>query len=103
MGQARKPPAAERDPGPAGRPALSPHRGLGGRGGHPSEPEDRPGRDGLQAPEGGQDPGQNEKRYLAGVLNVRPGQLLEVEGTKKTGELFVDLLVKRIMPIRRPR
>lgn len=39
-------------------------------------------------------PGQNEKRYLAGALDVRTGQLLWVEGTKKTSALFVDLLVK---------
>jgi transposase len=39
-------------------------------------------------------PGQNEKRYLAGALDVRTGQLTWVEGLKKTSELFVDLLVK---------
>jgi putative transposase len=39
-------------------------------------------------------PGQNEKRYLAGALDVRTGQLTWVEGAKKTSELFVDLLVK---------
>jgi transposase len=39
-------------------------------------------------------PGQNEKRYLAGALDVRTGQRTWVEGVKKTSELFVDLLVK---------
>jgi transposase len=39
-------------------------------------------------------PGQNEKRYLAGALDVRTGQLTWVEGAKKTSELFMDLLVK---------
>jgi transposase len=39
-------------------------------------------------------PGQNEKRYLAGALDVRTGQLTWVEGVKKTSELFVDLLAK---------
>jgi transposase len=39
-------------------------------------------------------PGQNEKRYLAGALDVRTGQLTWVEGVRKTSELFVDLLVK---------
>ena len=39
-------------------------------------------------------PGQNEKRYLAGALDVRTGQLTWVEGMKKTSELFVALLVK---------
>ncbi len=39
-------------------------------------------------------PGQNEKRYLAGALDIRTGQLLWVEGAKKTSALFVDLLVK---------
>ena len=39
-------------------------------------------------------PGQNDKRYLAGALDVRTGQLTWVEGVKKTSELFVGLLVK---------
>lgn len=39
-------------------------------------------------------PGQNEKRYLAGALDVRTGRLLWVEGVKKTGDLFVALLAK---------
>jgi transposase len=39
-------------------------------------------------------PGQNEKRYLAGALDVRTGELTWVEGVKKSSELFVDLLVK---------
>jgi transposase len=39
-------------------------------------------------------PGQNEKRYLAGALDVRTGQLTWAEGVKKTSELFVALLAK---------
>jgi putative transposase len=39
-------------------------------------------------------PGQNEKRYLAGALDVRTGQLTWVAGAKKTSELFVALLAK---------
>lgn len=39
-------------------------------------------------------PGQNEKRYLAGALDVRTGLLIWVEGAKKTSALFVELLVK---------
>jgi transposase len=39
-------------------------------------------------------PGQNEKRYLAGALDVRSGRLVCVEGEKKTSDLFIDLLVK---------
>jgi transposase len=37
-------------------------------------------------------PGQNEKRYLAGVLDVRTGVLVWVEGERKTSYLFLDLL-----------
>lgn len=37
-------------------------------------------------------PGQNQKRYLAGALDVRTGRLTWVEGERKTGELFVQLL-----------
>jgi transposase len=39
-------------------------------------------------------PGQNEKRYLAGALDVRTGLVHWVAGTKKTSELFIALLVK---------
>jgi transposase len=39
-------------------------------------------------------PGQNEKRYLAGALDVGTGQLPWVAGAKKARELFVDRLVK---------
>jgi transposase len=39
-------------------------------------------------------PGQNEKRYLARALDVRSGRLVWVEGTKKTSDLFIQLLVK---------
>jgi transposase len=37
-------------------------------------------------------PGQNEKRYLAGALDVRTGMLVWVEGDRKTSYLFLDLL-----------
>lgn len=37
-------------------------------------------------------PGQNEKRYLAGALDVRTGQLHWVETEKKDAWLFMDLL-----------
>jgi putative transposase len=37
-------------------------------------------------------PGQNEKRYLAGALDVRSGALVWVEGERKTSYLFLDLL-----------
>jgi transposase len=37
-------------------------------------------------------PGKNEKRYLAGALDVRTGLLIWVEGERKTSYLFLDLL-----------
>lgn len=37
-------------------------------------------------------PGKNEKRYLAGALDVRTGLLIWVEGARKTSYLFLDLL-----------
>jgi transposase len=37
-------------------------------------------------------PGKNEKRYLAGALEVRSGVLIWVEGVRKTSYLFLDLL-----------
>ena len=37
-------------------------------------------------------PGQNEKRYLAGALNARTGELTVVEGTRKNSALFIALL-----------
>jgi transposase len=39
-------------------------------------------------------PGKNEKRYLAGALDVRTGQLHWVEAMKKDAWLFLDLLKK---------
>ncbi len=39
-------------------------------------------------------PGKNVKRYLAGALDVRTGELLYVEGEKKDSWLFVELLGK---------
>jgi transposase len=37
-------------------------------------------------------PGQNEKRYLAGALDVRTGVVVWVAGERKTSYLFLDLL-----------
>jgi transposase len=37
-------------------------------------------------------PGKNEKRYLAGALDVRSGLVIWVEGERKTSYLFLDLL-----------
>jgi len=37
-------------------------------------------------------PGQNVKRYLAGALDVRTGQVHWVEGLRKTSALFITLL-----------
>src|SRR5262245_51487594 len=39
-------------------------------------------------------PGQNEKRSLAGALDVRTGAVTWVEGRRKTSYLFLDLLDK---------
>src|ERR1700736_1549224 len=39
-------------------------------------------------------PGKNQKRYLAGALNVRTGLLTWVEGERKTSMLFLDMLDK---------
>jgi transposase len=37
-------------------------------------------------------PGQNQKRYLAGAFNPRTGQLIWVEGLRKTSALFIALV-----------
>jgi transposase len=37
-------------------------------------------------------PGQNEKRYLAGALNVQTGMISWVEGERKNSDLFIALL-----------
>ena len=37
-------------------------------------------------------PGKNEKRYLAGARDVRTGELIWVEGERKTSLLFIRLL-----------
>jgi len=39
-------------------------------------------------------PGKNQKRYLAGALDARTGELIWVEGTRKTSLLFLYLLWK---------
>ncbi len=39
-------------------------------------------------------PGKNEKRYLAGALDARTGELIWVEGPRKTSLLFLQLLWK---------
>ncbi len=41
-------------------------------------------------------PGNNEKRYLAGALDVVSGQLLWVEGKSKASALFIALLAKLV-------
>jgi transposase len=41
-------------------------------------------------------PGKNEKRYLAGALDVHTGVLVWVEGERKTSYLFLDLLDKLV-------
>jgi transposase len=41
-----------------------------------------------------QTPGQNEKRYLAGAMDVRTGEIHWVEAVKKNSWLFWDLLSK---------
>jgi transposase len=37
-------------------------------------------------------PGQNQKRYLAGAFNPHTGRLMWVEGSQKTGALFIALV-----------
>lgn len=39
-------------------------------------------------------PGKNEKRYLAGALDVRTGEIHWVEGDKKNSWLFLDMIHK---------
>jgi transposase len=39
-------------------------------------------------------PGKNQKRYLAGALDVRTRRIVWVEGERKTSTLFLDLLDK---------
>jgi transposase len=39
-------------------------------------------------------PGQNQKRYLAGAMDVRTGEIHWVEGDKKDSWLFLDMLHK---------
>lgn len=41
-------------------------------------------------------PGQNVKRYIAGALDVLTGQVLWVEGERKTSALFIALLNKLV-------
>lgn len=44
-------------------------------------------------------PGKNQKRYLAGALNARTGQLSWVEGTRKTSALFLELLWRLLQEV----
>jgi len=39
-------------------------------------------------------PGQNQKRYLAGVIEARTDEAVWVQGQKKNSQLFIDLLKK---------
>lgn len=48
-------------------------------------------------------PGQNEKRYLAGALDARTGEVHWVEAVKKDAWLFLDLLKKLTVVYRRAR
>jgi transposase len=48
-------------------------------------------------------PGKNEKRYLAGALDVRTRVLIWVEGTRKTSYLFLDLLDRLVREYPRAR
>ena len=48
-------------------------------------------------------PGKNEKRYLAGALDVRTGEVHWVEATKKDAWLFLDLLKKLTVAYARAR
>jgi transposase len=41
-------------------------------------------------------PGKNEKRYLAGALNAKTGELIWVEAERKNSDLFVLLLWKLV-------
>jgi transposase len=49
---------------------------------------------GLGQQKEAQTPGQNQKRYLAGAMDVRTGVIHWVEGAKKNSWLFWDLLYK---------
>src|SRR5262249_25724165 len=42
-------------------------------------------------------PGKNQKRYLAGALDVRTGLVHWVEGERKTSDLFLSLLDKLLV------
>lgn len=48
-------------------------------------------------------PGKNEKRYLAGALNVRTGEIHWVEADKKDRWLFLDLLKRLTVVYARAR
>src|SRR5262249_36728337 len=48
-------------------------------------------------------PGNNQKKYLAGALNYRTGQLTWVEGTSKASALFIKLLWRLAGEYRRAR
>lgn len=39
-------------------------------------------------------PGQNKKHFLAGALNSQTGQIIYVDGHRKTTDLFLALLDK---------
>jgi transposase len=48
-------------------------------------------------------PGKNQKRYLAGALDVRLGLLYWVQGERKTSELFLTLLDKLLAIFRQAK
>jgi transposase len=48
-------------------------------------------------------PGKNVKRYLAGALDARTGQVVWVEGDRKTSALFIALLEQMVRSYSRAR
>jgi transposase len=48
-------------------------------------------------------PGKNQKRYLAGALDVRTGLLYWVEGERKTSDLFLTLFDKLLVIYRQAK
>lgn len=63
-----------------------------GRGGHPSQPEDRAGLDGAGPTEEGPHAGEEPEALSGGAQDTRTGELIWVEGEKKNSLLFLRLL-----------
>ena len=65
--------------------------GLSGRGGHPPEPQDRPGLDESRQAEAGADARPERKAvHLCGALNVETGRIEYVAGERKNSLLFIS-------------